>query len=69
MIDSEITDKIGGSISLQENKEKDSIEPDDCDADCGDEDEFENVNPEVDAVDSVEQNQSAVCCRSPLTRW
>ena len=47
---------------LPENKDNDSVEPDDFDADSEDEDAFENSIPDADVVDSVgnQINQQSV---------
>ena len=52
--DAEIRDRIGDSIFLPENKGRDSLDPDNnFDVDSEDEEAFENIVPEADAVDSV----------------
>ena len=43
-------------IYLPENKGKDSVEPDDFDADSKDEDVFENIIPDADPVGSIDNS-------------
>ena len=60
--ESEIRDIIGDSFSLKENQGKKLMEQDDFDVDSEDEDVFENVVSNADAVDSVgnQINQQSV---------
>ena len=51
--DAKIRDRIGDFISLPENEGKESMEHDQFDADSENEDAFENIVPEADAVNSV----------------
>ena len=63
MFDVVFRDRIGDSISLPENKGRDSLDPEDFDTDYSeDEDTFENTVPEADDIESLgnESNQQSV---------